>query len=206
MARRVAAVPKVQIPSFALVMRLRHPQEFGEVLEEAFQKAIGLVTVTSGQRGVSGMIIDRPTYHDVHYTVAYFAAPVAAGPRPRRRPLQLPSRAGQVGRLHGAELHRGPGPRSDRRPEARGGGARAPVAGVHSLVELDMAELIALADANRKLLVRQNMAKYGIGEEAAAARYDAVTAVIKRLGQATLKIGVQGGQVQAGLQFKLNLK
>jgi hypothetical protein len=81
-----------------------------------------------------------------------------------------------------------------------------PLGGVHSLVELDSVQLIAIADANRKTLVRQNMAKNGISEVEAAAKYDLYTPLIKRLGQATLRIGTQDGQVQARLQLKLNLQ
>jgi hypothetical protein len=81
-----------------------------------------------------------------------------------------------------------------------------PVAGVHSLVELDTVQLIALADANRKLLVRQSMANNGISEAEADANYGMFTTVIKQLGQATLKIGAQAGQAEAGLQFQLNLQ
>jgi hypothetical protein len=80
------------------------------------------------------------------------------------------------------------------------------VAGVHSLVELDAVQAIAAADANRKSLVRQSMAKNGIGEAEAAAKYDMLTTLTKQLGQATLKIGAQDGQFRAGLQFQLNLK
>jgi hypothetical protein len=201
-----AGPPAVQIPSFAAVMRLRHPQEFGEVLEEAFQKAVGLVTVSSGQRGVSGMIIDRVTYRDIRYTVAYFTAPAAAA-RDRRdarynyRPTL--AKLGDFMVLSSTEVLARDLIDALRREAAA---PVVPVAGVHSLVELDTVQLIALADANRKLLVRQNMAKNGTSEAEAEANYGLFTTVIKQLGQATLKIGAHAGQAEAGLQFKLNLQ
>jgi hypothetical protein len=198
--------PTVQVPSFAAVMRLRHPQEFGEVVEEAFQKAIGLVTVSSGQRGVPGMIIDRPTYHDVHYTVAYFGA-AAADARDRReaRYQYRPSlvKVGEYLVLSSSESLAHDLIDTLKREMAE---PVKPLGGVHSLVELDSVQLIAIADANRKTLVRQNMAKNGISEVEAAAKYDLYTPLIKRLGQATLRIGTQDGQVQARLQLKLNLQ
>ena len=69
--------PQVQIPAFAVVLRLRHPEQFDEVVEEAWQKAVGLINFTRGQKAVPGLIIDRPTYKDIKYTVAYFAPPDA---------------------------------------------------------------------------------------------------------------------------------
>jgi hypothetical protein len=198
--------PMVQIPSFAVVMRLRHPQEFGEVAEEAFQKALGVVTLQSGQKGMSGLIIDRSTYHDVRYTVAYFTAPASPDrdyrdARHNYRPtlaklgdyLVLSSTEDLARDLIDALKREMASPVT-------------PVAGVHSLVELDVVQAIAAADANRKSLVRQSMAKNGIGEAEAAAKYDMLTTLTKQLGQATLKIGAQEGQFRAGLQFQLNLK
>jgi hypothetical protein len=151
------------------------------------------------------MIIDRPTYRDVHYTVAYFTGSTS-DPQDRRDPrynfrptlvklgdyLVISSTEALARDLIDAL-----------KPQTTA--AAAPLHGVHSLVELDSSQLIALADANRKTLIRKNMAKDGISEADAAARYDLATTLIKQLGQATLKIGTQDGQVQAGLEFKLNL-
>ncbi len=46
--------PQYQVPAFAMVFHLRHPEEFQAVAEEAWQKAIGLTAFTRGQRPSRG--------------------------------------------------------------------------------------------------------------------------------------------------------
>ena len=65
--------PRVRIPAFAAVFRLRDPQNYQIVAEEAWQKALGLVNFTRGQQGLPGLIIDRFTHADVKFTTAYFS-------------------------------------------------------------------------------------------------------------------------------------
>ena len=42
------------------------------MIEEAWQKAVGLISVTRGQKAQVGLLIDRLTHNDVRYSVAYF--------------------------------------------------------------------------------------------------------------------------------------
>ena len=71
---KAMGTPRVQIPAFALVVRTRHPEEFARVAEEAWQKAVGLTTVTRGQQAEPGLIIDRETYQGIRFSVATNAA------------------------------------------------------------------------------------------------------------------------------------
>ena len=77
-----ASVPTPELPGFALVLRLRDPAAFRPVLEEAWQKALGLVSFTRGQKAEMGFVLDRPRYGDVTYTTARFAS---AGLTPEAR-------------------------------------------------------------------------------------------------------------------------
>ncbi len=52
--------PQVQLPGFAAVFRMKNPDKFAPVAEEAFQKALGLINFTRGQKAEPGLIIDRP--------------------------------------------------------------------------------------------------------------------------------------------------
>ena len=65
--------PEVKIPAFAAVLRLRNPEQFDKVVEEAWQKAIGLVNFTRGQQALPGLIIDRPSHNQTSFTVAAFS-------------------------------------------------------------------------------------------------------------------------------------
>src|SRR5664279_2378148 len=60
--------PATQVPAFAAVLRLKDPKRFGETVEEAWQKAIGLVNFTRGQQALPGLIIDKANQGAVSYT------------------------------------------------------------------------------------------------------------------------------------------
>jgi len=66
-------VPRVKVAAFAAVFRLRHPGRFRLVVEEAWQKALGLINFTRGQKALPGLIIDRPVHKGTKFTTAYFA-------------------------------------------------------------------------------------------------------------------------------------
>ena len=71
--QRVAPALVQMVPAFAAVLKLRNPEDFDEIAEEAWQKAIGLVNFTRGQQALPGLIIDRPVYKDIKLPVAYFS-------------------------------------------------------------------------------------------------------------------------------------
>jgi len=64
--------PAVQLPAVAVVFRMKNPEKFQPVVEEGFQKALGLINFVRGQDAKPGMILDRPVYKGVKYTLAYF--------------------------------------------------------------------------------------------------------------------------------------
>ncbi|MGB9687727.1 hypothetical protein [Thermogutta sp.] len=64
--------PAVQLPAMAVVFRMKNPKKFQPVVEEGFQKALGLINFVRGQDAKPGMILDRPVYKGVKYTLAYF--------------------------------------------------------------------------------------------------------------------------------------
>jgi hypothetical protein len=66
--------PQVRLPAFAVILRLRHPEQFRQVVEEAWQKAVGLINFTRGQKALPGLIIDRAVQGETKYTLAYFSA------------------------------------------------------------------------------------------------------------------------------------
>ncbi|MCP5524694.1 MAG: hypothetical protein H7A46_24465 [Verrucomicrobiales bacterium] len=68
-----APAPEPQLPGFALVLRLRDPEAFRPVLEEAWQKALGLINFTRGQKAEPGLILDRPRHGGIAITTSHFS-------------------------------------------------------------------------------------------------------------------------------------
>ncbi len=65
--------PLIKLPAFATVFRMKDPDDFTPVVEEAWQKALGLINFTRGQQALPGLILDRVEYKGVKYTLSYFS-------------------------------------------------------------------------------------------------------------------------------------
>ncbi len=198
--------PQVKFPAVALILRLRHPEQFNEVAEEAWQKVVGLINFTRGQQAMPGLIIDRPSQGKTKYTVAYFSTSgiedkTNLDSRFNVRPslampgeyLVLSSTDGLARDLIDA-LHQ----ETEQTPK--------PLAGTHSLVELEGGQLASILEANRKTLIQGNMVKEGSTQEQAEASIDMFISLAKFLDLVKLRIGIHDGLTQADLEIKLNLE
>jgi len=197
--------PQMRLPAFAAVFRVRHPQEFAEVIEEAWQKAVGLVSFTRGQKGQGGLIIDRPTHAGTRFTMACFSTSrvedksrldVQFNFRPALAKLGdylvLSSTDGLAADLIDALKREMAGPVK-------------PLAQVHSLAELDVGQLAAVLQSNRAAMIRQNMLEKGTAQEEAEAQIDVLLTLLKSVGRVTLSLANPDGQTRANLELKLNL-
>ena len=196
--------PQVQIPAFALVLRLRNPEKSGEMTEEAWQKAVGLMNFTRGQKALPGLIIDRDTCEGTRFTLGYFSAqqekqktalPVRFNFRPAIAryddSLVLSSTDGLAKDILAALRQEKQGPPC---PRDAGG-----------VVDLDGPQLGAILEANHKALVEQNMVEKGMTQEQAEAQVDQLLTVVKTLGQAHFELVNRQGRAAATLELNLAL-
>ena len=197
--------PVVKIPGFALVLRLRHPEEFNLIMEEAWQKAVGLTSFTRGQQALPGLIIDRFTHGDTKYTVAYFS-PAEVEDREHLetrfnfRPalamlddyLILSSAEGLARDLIDAT-------------KKEFAATIEPLAAVHSSVRLDGRRLASILGTNREQLVRHNMIEEGNTQEEAETEIDLLMTLVQYLGSVKLDVGSRDGNTQASLELELNV-
>ncbi|MHC4084276.1 MAG: hypothetical protein ACYSWZ_04985 [Planctomycetota bacterium] len=198
--------PQVKFPAVALILRLRHPEQFNEVAEEAWQKAVGLINFTRGQQAMPGLIIDRPFQGKTKYTVAYFSTSgiedkTNLDSRFNVRPslampgeyLVLSSTDGLAQDLIDA-LHQ----ETEQTPK--------PSAGTHSLVEIEGGQLASILETNRKTLIQGDMVKKGSTQEQAESSTDLLISVMEFLKHVKLRIGTHDGLTKADLEIKLNLE
>jgi len=197
--------PQVKLPAFAAILRLRHPEQFGKVVEEAWQKAVGLINFTRGQQALPGLIIDRATHGQTKYTVAYFstadvndktkletrfnARPALALPGPYVILSSTDGLARDLIEVLGREA----------------GQPVRPSAETHSLVEISGTQAAAAFQANRDTLVRGDMIKKGKSQAEAEAGIDMLITLTKLIEQVKLNVGMEEGLTQASLRLKLNL-
>ncbi len=196
--------PQVKIPAFAAILRLRHPVNFDEVIEEAWQKAVGLINFTRGQQALPGLIIDRPIYKKTKFTMAYFSTsgiddktnldqrfnirPALAMPNEY---LILSSTDGLAQDLIDA---------LDQEVEI----SVEPLSGVHSSVEIDGGQLASILEANRQTLVRGDMIKKGSTQEEAETGISMLITLVNLVDNIKLSIGTHEGLTQANLKIKLS--
>ena len=197
--------PQIKLPAFAAVLRLRHPEQFKEVAEEAWQKALGLINFTRGQQALPGLIIDRQVQSDTRFTMAYFSTAqiedkTNLDTRFNLRPalampgdyLILSSTDGLARDLIDALNH-------EKEQTVK------PLAETHSRVEIEGGRLASILEANRGVLVRGDMVKKGSTQEQAEAGIDVLIMVVKLIERVELSIGTHEGLTQARLEMKLNI-
>ncbi len=199
-----AGTPQVKIPAFAVILRLRHPEQFGKVAEEAWQKAIGLVNFTRGQKAQPGFIIDRPTYKDVKYTVAYFSPADANDKTQSDARFNLRPSLAMPGKY--LILSSSDGLARDLIDVLGREGSQtvAPAAQRHSVLEIDGSQVTALVRANRATLVRNDMVKKGKSQQESEAGIDMLISLVQLINQVKLSLGTEKGLTQAQLTVTLN--
>jgi len=197
--------PQIKLPAFAAVLRLRHPEQFKEVAEEAWQKALGLINFTRGQQALPGLIIDRQVQSDTRFTMAYFSTAqiedkTNLDTRFNLRPalampgdyLILSSTDGLARDLIDALNH-------EKEQAVK------PLAETHSRIEIEGGRLASILEANRGVLVRGDMVKKGSTQEQAEAGIDMLITVVKLIERVELSLGTHEGLTQARLEMKLNM-
>ncbi len=198
-------IPAVQLPSFAVVFKLFHPETFGIVAEEAWQKAIGLINFTRGQNALPGLLIDRPVYKDVKMTLTYFPSvgeedkskqDIRFNFRPtlaRVKDNLILSSTDQLAEdiIDSVLLE-------EKNPPEK-------ISNVHSLVQLDVDRLASILESNRETIVRNDMVEKGKTKEQAEAEQVMLTRIMQYFNQVSLQVGAQDDTPQAELKLSLNL-
>lgn len=197
--------PRLQLPGLAVVLKMRDREKFAPIMEEAWQKAIGLVNFTRGQRAEPGLIIDKPQYAGVIYTTAAFSTATnqdrsAADARYNFQPtLAMPE--DYLILSSSDSLTR------DLIDQIAKQGDVTAVADTHSLVELKGPQLADILHANFDTIVRNNMVEKGNTRDQAEQEQETLIAVLQHLRNLSINAGSQDGcsQVKLVLDFELSL-
>ena len=197
--------PAIQYPGFAVVFRMRDSKTFSEVIEEAWQKALGFMNFTRGQQALPGLIIDRSVHGDVRFTTAAFAS----GSVEDRQNLDVrfnfsPSLAvvGDYLILSSTEGLTRDVIDAVKREMA------APVEALsetHSLVEIDAGRLASLLSANRERLILNKMRDESKAREQAETEIGLLVTLVKLFGHAELSLGGDQQSAWSSLQVQPEL-
>jgi hypothetical protein len=197
--------PQLKIPGFAAVLRMKDPQKFAPIAEEAWQKALGLINFTRGQQALPGLIIDRETYKDVKYTTASFSA---ADEKDRNavdvRFNFQPAIAAAGNHLILSSSNQLTKDLIDSLAEEDKNRVK-PVAGEHSIVQLDGGQLASILDSNRDTLVRQNMVEKGSTREEADKNIGMLINVVRHLRTVSIRAGSEADNARLSLEVDVIL-
>ena len=197
------AAPQLRLPSFAAVFRLRDPEKFGLVAEEAWQKAFGLINFTRGQQAQAGMLIRQPKHADLSYTMAYFL-PGEDGKMEMYHNFR-PSLAVVGDSLVFSSTDKLAEDLIDALKKENAGKAK-PLQSIHSVVEIDGEKLASILTANRDHLIRQNVVEKGHTEEQAETEIGMLLTIVQNLGKMRLSFQGPPEMTQAVLEWRLDLE
>ena len=198
--------PIIKLPAFAAILRLRHPEDFDEVVEEAWQKAIGLVNFTRGQQAMPGLIIDRPIHAQTKLTLAYFStAEIEDKTKLEQRFNIRPTLAMPGGYVIFSSTDGLARDLVDALSREKEQGGKS-LAQTHSMVEIEGGQLASIMEANRQVLVRGDMLKKGNTQEQAEAGIDMLIALARFVKHVKLGIDMHESLTQARFEINLNLQ
>jgi len=194
--------PATQVPAFAVVLRLKEPQRFGEIVEEAWQKAIGLANFTRGQKALPGLIIDKASQDGMKYTISYYRPPTdksSGGVDLRFNFRPSLARPGDYVILSSTDaLARDLMDAVKQAPST----PTKTSAGANSLMEIEGPALSAILEANRENMVRKNMVDKGDSREKAENDIGVLLAAIGHLDHASVTLRRDTGRPQAQLEIR----
>lgn len=197
--------PRVKLPAFAMVLRLREAERFREVVEEAWQKLVGLVNFTRGQQALQGLTIDRFFQGQTKFTMAYFSTSeiedkTALEMRFNLRPaLAMPGEYVIISSTD--DLARDLIDVLDR----EGQRPVKPLAKTDSLVEIEGRQLATILQANRETLIAGDMVEKGNTREQSEAEIGMLLTLVEFVDNVKLSLGSRGSLSQALLSLKLRL-
>lgn len=170
-------VPALKLPAFALVLKLKHPDDFSPELLMTYQKTIGIANLTGGQQGKPQLLLSTEEYQGTTISKAAYLrdAKVAKENAPPHYNVSpacarigdhfvLGSTVGLVRQL----------------VDALQAGRSGKSLQDNTALTIDAAPLAAILGDNKELLITQNMLKEG---HSRAEAETAVATVLAALGQ-----------------------
>jgi len=198
-------IPQIKYPAFAAVMRLKNPEQFNQVAKEAWQKALGSINLSRLQKAMQIMIIENPVHKDTQFTMAYFPA---TGTEDKnnldqkfnfRPALAMPGEYLILSSTDALARDLIDTINQEKQLEVK------PIAETNSLIEIDIAQLASILQANRDALVRSGIVSRGRTQQEAEADIDIIITLVKLLDSAMLSLSTHDSLTQAHLEIKLNL-
>jgi hypothetical protein len=191
---------------------MKEPERFGEVMEEAWQKALGLVNFTRGQKAEPGMIIDKEFHGNVKYSFAYFRLPEGAAKEGAQKDLDVRfnfrpaiARAGDTLILSSTDgLARDIIDALGKEGVGNEGGKPASAGMSHSVLEIDGAGLREILAANREGMIANNMVEKGNSRKEAEGEVGLLLDLLRYVKGLEIDAGTRDEKPRATLELHID--
>jgi hypothetical protein len=169
-------VPSLKLPAMALVVGMKHPDQFATELLVAYQKIVGITNIAGGQQGQPSLLLSSEQFEGVTISKAeYLQKEFAAGDKVPINYNFSPSCArvgdtfvfgstADIVRHVIVELKKTP---------------TSPPTAENTRIAIDTTTLSAILDDNRELLISQNMLNEGHDRDQAEQAIEAVFALLR---------------------------
>ncbi|HXT60624.1 MAG TPA: DUF3352 domain-containing protein [Pirellulales bacterium] len=196
-----APVPGVKLPAMALVLQMKHPDEFATQMLVAYQKVVGLTNIVGGQQGQPQLLLSTEDYRGSTISKAVYVVEKQTSKDKAKLNYNFSPACARAGDrfIYGSTV----GIVRQLIDSLAAGGTTTATADNVSL-SFTGGPLAAILEDNRELLVSQNMLSEGRTRAEAEAAIDALFKLVKLTEQAGLRLTAEPGSLalEAAIEIK----
>ena len=194
-------IPALKLPAFALVLRMKHPNEFATQLLVAYQKVVGLTNIVGGQQGQPQLLLTTEDYQNSKISKAVYIVEKQVASGQAKLNYNFSPACARVDDyfVYGSTV----GIVRQLIDSLSKGDAAAPTADNVAL-KVTSGPLEAILEDNREFLISQNMLSEARSRPEAEAAIDALFKLVKRTEKAGLRLAVEPGSLalEASIEVK----
>jgi len=180
-----APVPALKLPAMALVLEMKHPDEFAGQLLLAYQNIVGLTNIVGGQQGQPQLMLSTEEFQGTTITKAVYVAPPKATAK-HKAPINYNfspacARVGEhfiYGSTAGIVRQLIDGLKQ----------GKTATTGDNASLALESASLAAILEDNRELLITQNMLSEGRSRQEAEQAIATFFQIVRLLDRAQVRL------------------
>lgn len=195
-------IPALKLPAFALVLKMKQPDEFATQLLVAYQKVVGLTNIVGGQQGQPQLLLTTEDYHDAKISKAVYIIEKQAASGQAKVNYNFSPACARTGDyfIYGSTI----GIVRQLIDTLAAQDSAAPTADNVSL-NLTAGPLAAILEDNREFLISQNMLSQGRTRAEAEAAINALFKLAKQADKAALRLEAQADSLalEAAIEVKL---
>ncbi|HEX5497979.1 MAG TPA: hypothetical protein VFX03_02090, partial [Thermomicrobiales bacterium] len=192
-------VPALKLPAMALVLKMKHPDEFATQLLVAYQKVVGLTNIIGGQQGQPQLLLASEDYHGAKISKATYVVEKKTSLDQAKVNYNFSPACARIGEhfVYGSTI----GIVRQLVDSLGETGAAAPTSDNLSL-NVAGAPLAAILADNRELMISQNMLSEGRTRAEAESAIGALLKLVDAADRAGIRLAVEPDSLRLEASFE----